>query len=575
MIALSMLYLAAAGLVTGAAAWLVERAALAVGRPARWAWAAALAATVALGGGLVGREVEAPAPAQGATAGVVRLPGGVLPGAPAAATPRGWAAVRSRMTALVAAVPATVNAPAAWAALDRPLAAAWGVLTALVLARAALARRRVRRMVRLWPARAVGRARVLISPDVGPAVLGAARPAVVLPGWALGDPRLPLMLAHESEHVRARDPLLLAAGRLAAALVPWNPAAWWQLRRLRAAVEVDCDRRVLAPRAAQTRTYAHLLLDVAGRTPAAVPDLALAPAPTLLRRRILLMTARRPAPARLLVPRVALPLLGGVALTALACELPRPTGPRAVTSVAVNDLRPSAVDAGAPTPTDTVRAVLARFLPDLARAPEGRLQTLWVLQRANGDIDRVTRGGPGTQQTVNLRSATLRLNGDSGGLRVEGRAGAPVVGAAGSADDPADLAKLDPGQIASVEVLKAPPGRLIADSVSVVWVRLRAPGAAADPGGAMKLSASAATAAARITVNVGTDGRPESVSAEPLEPPLYLVDGREVAGGQAEVTRTVPPDRIASVEVLKGQAAARYGAKGRRGVVLITTKTAP
>ena len=45
-----------------------------------------------------------------------------------------------------------------------------------------------------------------------------------------------MMLAHEEEHVRARDPWLLAAAGLALVAVPWNIAAWLVVRRLRLAL---------------------------------------------------------------------------------------------------------------------------------------------------------------------------------------------------------------------------------------------------------------------------------------------------------------------------------------------------
>src|SRR2546428_771335 len=92
-----------------------------------------------------------------------------------------------------------------------------------------------------------GRA-VLVSVNVGPAVAGLWRSQVVLPEWALrlGEGERRLMLTHEDEHVRARDPWLLAAAAAAVVLAPWNPVVWWQVRRLRLVVEMDCDARVLA-----------------------------------------------------------------------------------------------------------------------------------------------------------------------------------------------------------------------------------------------------------------------------------------------------------------------------------------
>jgi hypothetical protein len=44
-------------------------------------------------------------------------------------------------------------------------------------------------------------------------------------------------------------------------LVPWNVPLWWQLRRLRFAMEVDCDARVLR-RGAEARAYGEMLLSV-------------------------------------------------------------------------------------------------------------------------------------------------------------------------------------------------------------------------------------------------------------------------------------------------------------------------
>ena len=107
--------------------------------------------------------------------------------------------------------------------------------------------------------------RVLVSPDVGPAVIGWFRGTVVLPEWALGlepDWRR-LVLAHEREHVRAHDPALLALGILALVLLPGNAALWWQVRRLRLAVELDCDERVLRAHP-DVGAYGGLLLEGGG-----------------------------------------------------------------------------------------------------------------------------------------------------------------------------------------------------------------------------------------------------------------------------------------------------------------------
>jgi TonB family protein len=164
--------------------------------------------------------------------------------------------------------------------------AAMGIL--LIRAYRALLRERAR-----WQkARILGRD-VYVSPDRGPAIAGVVRPWIILPRWALklDEPELEMVLLHEEEHVRAGDSALLALALALVALTAWNPITWWQLRRLRLAVEMDCDRRVLR-QVPDRRTYGQSLLTVAGR--AARPSLgwaAFAESSWSLQQRILAMTA--------------------------------------------------------------------------------------------------------------------------------------------------------------------------------------------------------------------------------------------------------------------------------------------
>ena len=95
---------------------------------------------------------------------------------------------------------------------------------------------------------------------------------------------------HEEEHVRARDPLLVAFARAARILTPWNPMVWALTAKLVRAVELDCDRRVLK-RSADVAAYGHTLLKVSARRPGrfvAVAAFAESEAP--LRSRILAIT---------------------------------------------------------------------------------------------------------------------------------------------------------------------------------------------------------------------------------------------------------------------------------------------
>jgi TonB family protein len=275
MIAHWMLYCVAAGALVAAAAAALEGAARSAGLPARWVWCGALVLSLAI-----------PAAAQW------------LPrGAPAHAVP---SAGRIDAALISPAAPAdeALRTPAArWnvAALDRSLELMWlasalGTLVGIAVMAGTLALRR-----RRWSMAEVDGVRVLISGRAGPAVVGLFRPAIVLPRWVaeeMAPEERRLILAHEREHLRARDPQLLAMGVLAAALLPWSPAGWWMLRRLRLAMEVDCDARVLA-RGGDVRTYGSLLLEVGRRGSAGMVGAAALSEPAgFLERRIRVMTGK-------------------------------------------------------------------------------------------------------------------------------------------------------------------------------------------------------------------------------------------------------------------------------------------
>jgi TonB family protein len=175
--------------------------------------------------------------------------------------------------------------------LDRPVAWLWALLSALLVARALLAFRRLYRLKRGWEEGELAGEQVLVSGMVGPAVVGWRRGQIVLPRWVLGRARgvQELILAHEREHLRARDPLLVALAGVLLVATPWNPLLWWQFRRLRAAIEMDCDRRVLRGRPGDRRAYGELLLEVGGLTVPQVGTAGLTGSRSTLERRIELL----------------------------------------------------------------------------------------------------------------------------------------------------------------------------------------------------------------------------------------------------------------------------------------------
>lgn len=206
---------------------------------------------------------------------------------------------------------------------DRVLVALWlfgSALTLLVVGSAVL---RLARARARWRPAVVAGVPVLVSAEVGPAALGVVRGAIVIPAWALSlESRLRrLMLLHEAEHLRAGDPRLLLAALLLLAAMPWNPAVWWQFWRLRQALELDCDARVLR-RAPNRRMYGLLLLEVGRRRcGGGLAATGLSEPRSFLERRIRMM-----GKGSLKGRRGRAIAAGGVAvgLALLACEAERP-----------------------------------------------------------------------------------------------------------------------------------------------------------------------------------------------------------------------------------------------------------
>ena len=321
MIAAWMLYCVAIAILFVVVGEALERALHLAGRATRWAW-------------------------------VVALAGSYLVPAAALLRPNTFDTLPIPLTRPVAIAPTTVQPvdnpllpptrSFSLGDLDAALTWAWGLSAGAVALALVGAGLRLAAWRRRWRVTTLDGRTVLVSENVGPAVVGVWRPQVVLPAWSLelrsGERRL--MLLHEDEHVRAHDPWLRAAGAASLVLAPWNPALWWQLRRLRLAVEMDCDARVLA-RGGDTPAYAELLLRVGqrrARLPLGAP--ALGEPVSFLGRRI-----RRMATA---LPRgrwagaTAASLVAAATIIA-ACEAPRPVGLKSATEPSAKARQESAI----------------------------------------------------------------------------------------------------------------------------------------------------------------------------------------------------------------------------------------
>ena len=296
-----MTYAALVGVIIAAGGLALERLAAAAGRPRRIAWLVALTLAV-----------------------LIPLAGGVRrPTAPVVMTvdevPEITEPVPVARWTIVPQLPLSTSRDT-----TRTANLTWAAGSAATLAVLATLLTVVARARRRWPRQRVDGTDVRVSRRFGPALVGITRPEIVLPGWvlALQPAARSAIIRHEAEHARARDHLALLYAGLVLAAFPWSPAIWWMCRRLRAAVEIDCDRRVIAS-GIGVADYGTVLLE-AGSLSQTRWGLALAMGQprSLLERRLKTMSENKKK-----LNRSQAALLSGVALVALAiaCDAPAPT----------------------------------------------------------------------------------------------------------------------------------------------------------------------------------------------------------------------------------------------------------
>lgn len=325
-----MLYSLLLSVIVTAAAMLAHDAQRAANRAVRWTWISAIVVVVMLTLSAPLRRDRAVDTARSTTStqSLATLPAWID-------TPQSLASRIGRITASFATPINTMMTSAQRSlaripiGVQRAIALLWLVSSIITLGVFAWSYSRVRGMMRRWPKVTVGGTVARVAPSSGPAVVGLAPSEIVVPAWLLSrsSDEQQLVVTHENEHVRARDPWLLVVACVALALMPWNPLLWYAFGRLRLAIELDCDRRVLQ-RGIRKADYGALLIDLSGvhsAFPSAVPAFvvpAFSCTGSYLERRLLAMTSR---PSRFAASRRVVGGLLATVAVVTACESTMPT----------------------------------------------------------------------------------------------------------------------------------------------------------------------------------------------------------------------------------------------------------
>ena len=229
-----MLYAIVVSLLMGLAALALERSSQIRQRPTRWLWATCMVASLAIPFIPTRASVQIPetAHADRATSSENLTP------------PQTTAIEASRFTLPLISADQTPLSEGVSTLLDWTWRTASMTFALVILASTAHLSWRRRR----WDRDQMAGTAVYISEDCGPAVVGFLRPHIVVPRWLTKSSpgEQELVIAHERSHLGAYDTQLLTIAVCLLACMPWNPMLWWQLRRLRLAIEIDCDARVLS-----------------------------------------------------------------------------------------------------------------------------------------------------------------------------------------------------------------------------------------------------------------------------------------------------------------------------------------
>lgn len=498
-----------AGLL-GLAAFAGERALGHYRRPVRGMWVAAILGSVALpvlaflAPGLF-REASQSSPLLWAG----------MPGAAPTPMVPGLVAAPSATAAGGGLDPAAVSALLGWV---------WGLSILFIGLHLVRMYRRLHAEMRQWTPVEILGSPVLLSSDRGPAVIGVRRAVIVMPRWIseLEEDLLRLVFLHEREHQKAGDHRLFALGISALVLMPWNFLLWWQVARLRLAIEFDCDRRVLA-RGVAPRDYAEALITVGSRVSAPLlAAAAFAERKPAVERRLRRMTEPL---ARLRAPR----MLGASSVAALAIILvlgaPPPPPPITPSPAQTADGVPESAAFWLPPPAagrsasdrpsflpydrppiltnrdDVVEAIAAAYPDRLKEAGVGGRVEIWLYINEEGQVER---------HLTKTSSGHVLLD--------------------AAAEEVAPTMRFKPA--------------VNRDQPTAVWVSQHI----------------TFTTPKRVPLTDKTDGDP-----------LIVIDG--VIQSRSTRLSDLPALDIDHIEVVKREAAARlYGDRAKNGVVEITTK---
>jgi len=292
-----MSYVIVVSLLLSLAALALEHSARIRQKPTRWLWGTSMTASLLVPLVVSSVSVQIPQLAGVADPAIPQRIVAVRDITVSGLSPSGWLA-------------ATAGSLSASPGLDRLLQVGWSAASAILLLAIVAGSVQLNRRRRHWKRGSMADVPVHISEDAGPAIVGLLDAHIVVPRWLLQCPPdvQELVIVHEQSHLEAHDARLVTMALGLLVCMPWNLPLWWQLRRLRFAIEIDCDARILR-RGYDVSRYGETLIAVGERQSVAITMVAAMSEPrSLLEQRLRNMLRRKTRHAH--ATAVALACLG-------------------------------------------------------------------------------------------------------------------------------------------------------------------------------------------------------------------------------------------------------------------------
>ena len=379
----------------------------------------------------------------------------------------------------------------------------------------------------------------------------------------------PAILTHERGHIRLRHSWDLLLVDTLTALQWFNPAMWMLRSDLRAIHEYEADGEVLS-QGINARQYQYLLITKAGGIGGY--SLVNGISHSTLKNRITMMTNKTSKSSHLLKLLALLPIVGiALALNAETVTDVVYKGDEPQKQVPVKKGKQNAtIKTGGNQDIQIIETVVddedQRTVEDAA-TPVAKGTVTPNDEPAFDVVEEMPQFPGGMQALMEFLSKTIRYPKEAFEANKQGRVIANfVIETDGSISEAKVVKSVDPSlDEEAIRVINAmpnwTPGKQSGKAVRVKYtvpINFRLDGSKPkDDNNAKVLQAASA-------------GNIFLTSGDPAKTPLVIVDGKEVP---YENLKTIAPDDVESINVLKDQAAVKmYGEKGKDGVIVFTMK---